>query len=428
MHKNTAISDTRERVKSDGLSPPKKESLIPLFLLLIYLALEYGRPQDLLPFLRVLHLPAITIVLLALYSIIFGKFRLKDKQTTLFLFLLGLMVIHGPIAVNNYWALMIFIAMVMNFIVFLSLIHYVDNPEKYNRLVKLWLGIHLFLAIVGIVKKGAGVGGFLADENDYCMTINMVIPFSFFLFMYSSGKKRIYYLLLTCLFLFVIMLTGSRGGFVGLIATSIYCWLRTKRKVLTVFIFGILAAFAVLAAPQNYWNRIHSITEEGSSTGSGEERVYTWKIGWHMFLNNPVMGVGQGNFPWVFKKYELMVTGSDEPFWGRSVAGRAAHSLYFTLLPELGILGTCIFVGMIAYTFKDLKAIKARLSNQKNSVANLVSNKYIPYVFALEGALISYLVSGSFISVLYYPNLWILMGFIISLKNIVILDSNPIAV
>jgi O-antigen ligase len=338
------------------------------------------------------------------------------------------MVIHGPIAVNNYWALMIFIAMVMNFIVFLSLIHYVDNPEKYNRLVKLWLGIHLFLAIVGIVKKGAGVGGFLADENDYCMTINMVIPFSFFLFMYSSGKKRIYYLLLTCLFLFVIMLTGSRGGFVGLIATSIYCWLRTKRKVLTVFIFGILAAFAVLAAPQNYWNRIHSITEEGSSTGSGEERVYTWKIGWHMFLNNPVMGVGQGNFPWVFKKYELMVTGSDEPFWGRSVAGRAAHSLYFTLLPELGILGTCIFVGMIAYTFKDLKAIKARLSNQKNSVANLVSNKYIPYVFALEGALISYLVSGSFISVLYYPNLWILMGFIISLKNIVILDSNPIAV
>ena len=427
MNKKTAISDTSERIRSKGLSVAKKESLIPLSLLLFYLALEYGRPQDLLPFLRVLHLPAITIILLALFNIISGKIQLKDKQTILFLSLLALMVIHGPIAVNNYWTLMIFLSMVMNFIVLLSLIHHVDDPEKYARLVKLWLMIHLFLAIVGILKKGTGVGGFLEDENDYCMTINMIIPFSFFLSMYSSGKNRMYYLLLTCLFLFVIMLTGSRGGFVGLIATSAYCWLRSKKKVLTLFIVSILVIFAVSVAPQTYWNRIHSITEEGTTAGTGEERVYTWKIGWNMFLDNPIIGVGQGNFPYVFQKYEFKVTGSDEPFYGRSRAGRAAHSIYFTLLPELGILGTFIFIGMITYTFKDLKAIKVRLSHQKNPAINPVSNRYLPYALALEGALISYLVSGAFISTLYYPNLWILMGFIISLKKIVIPDSKPVA-
>jgi hypothetical protein len=428
MYKKTAIRDTRERVQSKGLSLAKKESLIPLSLLFIYLTLEYGRPQELLPFLRVLSLPTITIILLALSIVISWKIRLKDKQTTLFLFLLGLMVIHGPIAVNNYWTLMIFITMVMNLIVFLSLIHYVDNTEKYNRLFKLWLGIHLFLAIVGIVKKGIGVGGFLADENDYCMTINMVIPFSFFLFMYSSGKKRIYYLLLTCLFLFVIMLTGSRGGFVGLIATSAYCWLRTKKKLLTLIIIGILVAFSVLVAPKTYWDRIHSITEEGANEGSGEERIYTWGIGWHMFLDHPIIGVGQGNFPYVFKKYEVEAGYGEEGLHGRSRAGREAHSIYITMLSELGILGTCIFIGMITYTFKDLKATKVRLTNQNNPVNNLVSNRYLSYVSALEGALISYLVSGAFISTLYYPNLWILIGFIISLKKIVILDSNPVAV
>jgi probable O-glycosylation ligase (exosortase A-associated) len=425
MYRKTEINNTRERVKSKGFSIVKKESFIPLFLLFTYLVLEYGRPQELLPFLRVLSLPTITVVLLAISIVNSGKIRLKEKQTTLFLFLMGFMIVHGPIAVNNYWTLMIFITMVMNFIVFLSLIHCVDDQEKYKRLVTLWLGIHLFLAIVGIVKKGTGVGGFLADENDFCLAMNMVIPFSFFLFLYSSGKKRMYYISLTCLFLFVIILTGSRGGFVGLLAISAYCWLRSKRKLLTLLAICILVVFAVLVAPRTYWDRIQSITEEGTSEGSGEERIYTWDIAWHMFLDNPIMGVGQGNFPWVFKKYEFKVTGSDEPLHGRSRAGRAAHSIYFTLLPELGIIGTCIFLGMIIYTFKDLKAIRARLSNRKHPVPKPLSDKYLSYVMALEGALISYLISGAFISALYYPNLWILMGFIISLKKIVIPDSNP---
>ena len=192
MYRKTAISDAREQVKSNGLSLVKKESLIPLSLLLFYLVLEYGRPQDLLPFLRILHLPTITIILLALYSYHFREnSAIKDKQTTLLMFLLGLMVIHGPIAVNNYWTLMIFLTMVMNFIVFLSLIRYVDNLEKYDRLVKIWLGIHVFLAIIGIVKTGKGIGGFLADENDFCMTMNMIIPFSFFLAMNASREKEI---------------------------------------------------------------------------------------------------------------------------------------------------------------------------------------------------------------------------------------------
>jgi len=407
------------RVRESSLV--RKESLVPFSLLLFYLILEYGRPQDLLPFVRVLHLPAIITVLLALSVINSGKFQLlKDKQTVFFLFLFGLMVIHGPIAVNNYWALMIFIAMAGNFIVFLALIRYVDTPDKYNRLLKTWFGIHVFLAIHGIAKKGTGVGGFLGDENDFCMTINMIIPFSFFLAMNAAGKKKIFYIVLSGLFFSAILISFSRGGFVGLMAAFAYCWLKTKRKLLTAIIMGVLTVFAIVVAPPAYWDEVRSITEEGADTGTGEERVYEWKIGWHMFLDNPIIGVGQGNFPYVFQKYELQVTGSDEPFYGRSVAGRAAHSIYFTMLPELGILGTCIIFGMIYYTFKDLRTIRANILKKNYKESNQSSDKYLSIVLALEGALVAYLVSGVFISTLYYPNLWILMGFIISLKYIVI--------
>jgi len=419
--------DIRDRVLTKGSFLVKKESQIPFSLLLFYLFLEYGRPQALLPFLGLLRLSGITILLLALSVIRSGKIRLKEKQTILFLFLLGLMVIHGPIAVNNYWALMVFISMVMNFIVFLSLIHCVDDQEKYDRLLKAWLGIHVFLAIIGIAKKGVGVGGFLADENDFCLALNMLIPFPFFLAVSASGKKRIYYVALTCLFLFVIMLTGSRGGFVGLCTAFLYCWLRSKRKILVTFLVLVLSIFAYFVAPQTYGDRIHSITEQGTSEGTGETRVYTWNIGWHMFLANPIMGVGQGNFPYVFGKYELDVTGSQEPFHGRSVAGRAAHSIYFTLLPELGLMGTIPFLFIIFYTFKDLKHIKKLALKNKKTKGSFPADRFFYTALALEGSLITYLVSSVFISTLYYPNLWFLIGFIISYKKILVSKEKTVS-
>ena len=420
MYNNTLRKNTGGLDQLKGISIAKKESLIPFSLLLFYLFLEYGRPQSLLPFLKVLHLSGIMIVLLALSLISYGKIQLKEKQSILYLFLLILMVIHGPIAVNNYWALMVFISMVMNFIVFLSLIHCVDDPEKYDRLLKTWLGIHVFLAIIGIIRGGIGIGGFLGDENDFCLALNMVIPFSFFLAVSASGKKRIYYVALTCLFLFVIMLTGSRGGFVGLCTAFIYCWLRSKRKILVTFLILVLCIFAYFVAPPTYRDRIRSITEQGTSSGTGETRVYTWNIGWHMFLDNPIIGIGQGNFPYVFGKYELEVTGSTEPFYGRSVAGRAAHSVYFTLLPELGLMGTIPFLLIILYTFKDLKHIKKIALYNKSTKVSFRPDRSYYIALALEGSLITYLVSSVFISTLYYPNLWFLIGFIISYKKILV--------
>ena len=97
----------------------------------------------------------------------------------MYLLLLLLMIVHGPIAVNNYWALMIFITMSSTFIVIIAISNVVNDDDKFKKLVTVWLAVHLFLAIIGIIHKGVGIGGFLGDENDFCMTLNMIIPFSF---------------------------------------------------------------------------------------------------------------------------------------------------------------------------------------------------------------------------------------------------------
>ena len=413
----TGITTAKSADRMQDLS--RRDNRLPFFFVLTYLFFEYGRPQALLPPLAVLHLPALTAIILAALLFLRGKVRLEERQTLLFALLLGLMVIHGPIAVNNYWALTVFISMSLNFVAYLSLLHFVDDEERFGKLVDVWLKLHVLVALVGIVKKGVGAGSFLGDENDLCMTLNMILPFTFFLAMSAPKNwKRIYYVGLACLFLFVIVLTESRGGFVGLVATGLYCWWKSKRKLLSGTVVVVLALFMALAAPSTYWDEIRSIADENTEAnpyGTGAARYYTWKVNWGIFLDNPIMGVGQGNSPWNVGAYEEKL-GFSEGFHERSMAGRATHSLYFTLMPELGLIGTILFASMVLLTVRDLRYIQRSPAN-----AGTAADGPLPITSiatALEASLVGYLASGVFISVLYYPNYWLLMGFAVSLRKI----------
>jgi O-antigen ligase len=128
------------------------------------------------------------------------------------------------------------------------------------------------------------------------------------------------------------------------------------------------------------------------------------------------VGVGQGNYPWHVGKTEEEM---GVQWQKRSLAGRAAHSLYFTLLPELGLVGTILFALMIAFSMKDLFYIRKLLKTHKDLYPLEESRRIYYLALALEGGLVGFLASSVFISTLYYPNFWILCGFILSLKRIV---------
>jgi O-antigen ligase len=150
-----------------------------------------------------------------------------------------------------------------------------------------------------------------------------------------------------------------------------------------------------------------------------------------MFLDNPLFGVGQGNFPWDFRQYELE-SGHEEGLHTRSIAGRAAHSLYFQLLPELGITGGLIFLILIINFLRCIRNIRSagkRGDPHKKLEAPYKDYFYLSY--AMEGSLVGYLVSGLFISIFYYPNFWLLISFaytinlIVNKKNEILDTSQP---
>jgi O-antigen ligase len=396
---------------------------IPFYLVLICLALEFGRPQHLLPVLGMFRLSMISNMLLALAIILSGRFPLSHRPTQLFLAFLGLLALHIPIAVNNYAAFDTTYVMLLAFAMFLGIFVFVDSDTKMGTLIRVWLGIHLFLALMGLRSGGRGIGGFLGDENDFAMTLNMIIPFPFFL-AFSTSKKttKLIYLGLLFVFLFVNMLTLSRGGFLGLAALATYCWLRSPKKIASAALIALLAVLMIQVAPEKYGAEIRSIWEEGANEGTtGEDRLYIWGIGWDMFLDNPVLGVGGGNFPVRFGDYE-----GEQRLHGVTRVWRAAHSLYFTLFPELGLVGTAIFFALVYYTLKDLRVVSRALARnpqpqglQRRMGSEAAGVSLYHLALAMEGSLVGFLASSAFISTLYYPSFWVLMGFVMALRRVV---------
>jgi len=412
----------REQTKKINLNGVTRYNL-PFYLLLIYLFFEYGRPQSFFPIIGTLHPGWVIHPLLFLCLLLKGKlFNLKNIQTKCFLGLVLLMALHVPIAVNNYWAYQGWRTATLYFIVYLSIVNFVDSFEKIEKYIDIWIIINLFCAFVGL-KHGGRVpnSGFMGDENDFALVMNMAIPFAYFMFLEtSSTRKKILYLSACCIFIAANVASLSRGGFVGLVPVILYCWYKTPKKVLSTIIIAIMISVLYFSASPKYWQEVKSIKEENIQKGTGESRWYAWKLGWRMFLDHPIIGVGQGNYPILAPKYQT----PEEASHRRPVWGRAIHSLYFTLIPELGLVGILLFTGMLYYSYKDLKWIlkkeKKFLSKQHQSNKIIQQSHKIRFIiFGITGAMLGYLVSGAFLSVLYYPHFWLLISLCVALKNII---------
>lgn len=413
----TSVSN-RNQTRKELASP---ESKAGFYLVLVYLLFEFGRPQDVIPGLATIPFATGLSVLIFLNVVRSGKINFSRLQTKLWIPLFMIMAMHVPIAMNNYRALMTLKDMILLYAVYLGITVFVDSTEKMMTLIKMWFGIHAFLAIIGTLQGGRGIGGWMGDENDFCMVMNMVVPFAYFLlFSVTSPIQKIKYLAFLGTFVLAAMATLSRGGFIGLAAVGAYCWFRSPKKGNALVVLLITVMFMMLFAPQTYWDEIASSTSDETmgEEGTGGARLYTWGIGMEMFYANPIIGIGQANFPWTVNIYE-----SDEKFHDRSFAGREAHSAWVTLIAELGLAGTLIVGGMLFQCYRDLAFVRRTFTSQqmreKHGQIMKAGEDVRAYLArAMEGSLIGFIMSSVFISTLWYPSMWIMIGLVVALRNI----------
>ncbi|RKF14567.1 O-antigen polymerase [Alginatibacterium sediminis] len=161
--------------------------------------------------------------------------------------------------------------------------------------------------------------GFFSDPNDLGMFLVMNIPFAFYFLKYGSNLIRLLMLPTIALLAYGVLMTGSRGTLLGTIGVVSVYFLISKAGVKLIAFIAVIAPMAATL--------LASFGGLSSAESSANDRLEAWYEGVHMLLNNPVFGIGMGNF------IEEHV--------------RVAHNSYIHVASELGVLGYSLWGGVI---------------------------------------------------------------------------------
>ncbi|MCP4266705.1 MAG: hypothetical protein GY777_14235 [Candidatus Brocadiaceae bacterium] len=369
------------------------------FFTIVCLAVDYVRPQDILPigFMR----PGLIAILILVYFIISnnGLSLSMSKQTKLIWCFTILLGVYVPFARNNHHAFVTTKSMLLYMPLILSTIVCVNSIERLRKIVFIYIAIMMYVCLYGILHGGRGSGNYFLDENDISLFANIWIPFCFFLFLQERGMgKKVFYAAGMLIGLVSVVLSFSRGGFVGLVCVVVVMWFFSTRKMLSLLIICMLGIGVYVYSGEKYLAEMSTVTDTEESTAN--ERLMSWRAGWDMFLAHP-LGVGGFNFPIHFQDYQS--EGFKKEMWGRQ-----AHSLWFTLIPEVGIFGIMIYFILIYYNLKDLFLLKKiKAGNDPNM--RFLHSLSLAFLASLAG----FFASASFISVLYYAHYWYMTALIV---------------
>ncbi|MCG7870672.1 MAG: O-antigen ligase family protein [Candidatus Thiodiazotropha lotti] len=384
-------------------SKPKSQDKMWFYLLIFYLLVDIGRIQDVTG-ISVIRPGLLSIVLLALFVLAKGEIWPKEKEIKYIWYFIFLLAIYIPLARNNFYAYKTTTTMLLYMPFVLSVISFTSDPTRLRNIINAFLAISFYVAVTGIKNGGLGTGGYLADENDLSLYLNMVFPIFYFLFINEHKSKllKLYYLAGALVCLVAIIISFSRGGFVGFVAVIFSILLFSENKIRNFFVLivsvGAIAAFFV---SDIYMQEMS--TSSDVESGTAQERIQSWLSAFYMFLYNP-LGVGGNNFQIHFPDYQT-------DYFRREMWGRVAHSIWFTLLPELGVIGVFLYINLMSSSIKKLFYVKNHSNQDELKYYNNLSK-------GLFVGMIGFFVSGSLLSVLYYPFYWYFLAFTVALYRV----------
>jgi O-antigen ligase len=243
------------------------------------------------------------------------------------------------------------------------------------------------------------------DPNDFAFVLLGFLPIVVTFGIVSRGAKRLIYFGLAGFVTIAILLTGSRGGLIGLIfdvvaMTFLLPVARRGQLRFRVSTWGIVTRAALLTVTVVAWQslpgtaraRLDTVTSLGSDYNSKVSeggRLAIWTRNLPAVLERP-WGYGAG----AFEAVDGMYSG------GRY---RAAHNTLLQASIELGIPGLLLLVSTIVASLRYLRVAQDRYQDNTMSAA-----QDEPRAFArgLGIGWVGLCISGFFLSELYSNVLW----------------------
>jgi putative inorganic carbon (HCO3(-)) transporter len=348
------------------------------FGLIIYLVVFLFRPGETYAILNTIRVELILGAALAFLTLIknkyrYGSFTVPDSRLNKdFLMLIGAMCLSLAFSACKDCTITSIVNMLKLGIFYLLIILQLDSRKRWETFLWIFFIINAIIAAdiaYGFyhgqavfnqgLNRAEGGSSIMDNFNGIAITMNTLIPFTYYLFLYYKIPwKKVLMGLMLILFFWTMILTGSRGGLIGFLAILGFIWWSSKRKLAMSLVMIIFLTIGWMSLGADSQARYSSILDKNRDDSS-ENRIRAWIDGFELLLMRPLTGVGAGAFAWARAER-----------FGRYLN---PHNLYVQVLVELGIIGAIIYFLFLSHIFKINRQI-IRTAPVRGSPTGLVSS------------------------------------------------------
>jgi len=208
------------------------------------------------------------------------------------------------------------------------------------------------------------------------------------------------------LHLIVALLTMS-SNIISIFAVYII-WAFANKKVLQLSILGgVFTLFLLYLAAYIdigyilFDKVVLFLSEPTQITSSGEFRSYTTRIGFDIFSDYPIFGVGPGSSPMHMYKYQFDY---GIQIWGESISPDSSpQNGYSQLLSEFGLFGFASFIAFIFFYFKNAVHIK-NASHKSIAIYGMIMTLIFLNAFYPLYTLFLWLIPALFMNIALHQN------------------------
>jgi len=290
-----------------------------------------------------------------------------------------------PLTVREWW-LLLWICLAMNVSVLLAYLP--PDPRVWDYIGDAYRALIIYWLILGILQEKRqalqlvdiwllttalfslwgweqhfggnpdleGLGG-QGDRNMIAALGGLFLPSAVHkLFTADRWWQKIFGLCASILIAGMIIFTGSRGGFLGLVAGCFYLLLTSPKRIWLGICYSLVLLAVIPLLSADYVDRLSTIDsknpEQEYSAGS---RQVLWQAGWLIFKDNPLFGAGLLNFAQAKAPYRYHPEVTRRFDWRllnySFLEYKTGHGTWFQVLSEGGLFLAIPFFWLLASFF-----------------------------------------------------------------------------
>ena len=262
------------------------------------------------------------------------------------------------------------------FLICFLIINNINNKRQFDSIINLFfitatiISIYALLQYYGFdpyLKGLSAITSTIGQKNWVSNYLALIFPIIFSYFLLENIKKnKLYYYLLLSIIYAALMICQSRGIWISIVSSfligifliykyKIFDVLKKNKKWITLIILTFLL-ITIIYSTDNPLNKSHLTALQKALTILDEQdpsintRLLIWRTTWNMIKNNPLFGLGVGNFKLQYLYYQADILIDNPNLLKYNGTAGEAHNEYLQIGAEMGLFGLGVF-GLIIYTF-----------------------------------------------------------------------------